>query len=132
MILVDTTVLADLLFNDGPEHQATWLLQAVDPEWACLGLAIYELGNVALKCVRFGSLDPTIASLALKSLDSLLVDVLHTIDPEAIFEIAAQRNLSFYDAAHVWLAITKNLPLYSRDRKLLSSSQDVARAMPGQ
>lgn len=130
MILVDTTVLADLLFNDGAEHEATRLLQAIDPEWACLGLAVYELGNVAWKCVRFGDLDPTVAALALRSLDSLLVDVLHVIDPEAIFKIAVQRKLSFYDAAHVWLAITKSVPLYSRDKKLLSSSRDIAFAMP--
>lgn len=130
MIIVDTTVLADLLFNDGAEYESTQLLQAIDPEWACLGLAIYELGNVALKGVRFGGLDPDLASLALCSLDSLLVDVFHGINPRAIFEVAVQRNLSFYDAAHVWLAITKGLPLYSRDKKLLSSSQDVACKMP--
>ena len=130
MIIVDTTVLADLLFNNGAEYESTQLLQTIDPEWACLGLAIYELGNVALKSVRFGGLDTDLASLALCSLDSLIANVFHKIDPKTIFEVAVQRNLSFYDAAHVWLAIKKGLPLYSRDKKLLSSSRDVACEMP--
>ena len=130
MILVDTTVLADLLFNSGTEYEATQLLQSIDPEWACLGLAIYELGNVAIKCVRFGGLDAEDASRALNNLDSLLVDVYDDINTEAIFKVAVRRDLSFYDAAHVWLAMAMNLPLYSRDKKILTSSKDVARKMP--
>lgn len=47
MIAVDTTVLADLLFNDGDLRRAANLLQEIDLEWICLGLVRYELGNVA-------------------------------------------------------------------------------------
>lgn len=130
MIVVDTTVLADLLFNEGACREAAFALQELDPEWLCVSLVRYEVGNVAWKLADFGGLDPDLLRLGLEGIEELLVGIEEAIDPVGVFEAAVKWEISFYDAAHVWLAESRGLSLYSRDERLRRKCPEVVRAMP--
>lgn len=130
MIVVDTTVLGDLLFGEAARRASSVQLQAVDPEWLCIGLALYEIGNVAWKQVRHGGLSASDAETALQGVKALLTEVEHDFDSTQILQISVNREISFYDASHVWLAQKRGFSMYSRDKKLLNVCSDIVRPMP--
>lgn len=130
MIVVDTTVLADLLFNSGPARAAAVRLLEEDSEWICLNLVLYEVGSVAWKQVKFGGMTPELAQSALAQHEDILVRIEQQITLEEVLLLGLERNLTFYDAAHVWLARSCGLKLRTRDTKILRSCPDIAVAMP--
>lgn len=130
MIVVDTTALADLLFNDGKLRESALKLQSVDPEWICTGLVRYELGNVAWKMMVFGGLEQADAQPGLEGAGEVLTEVVQEVDWLAVLSIAVEAGLSYYDAAHVWLARVRGLKLWTRDKQVLRECSDVAVAMP--
>lgn len=129
MIVVDTTVLADLLVGAERQKKAAKLLIEIDPQWISVGLWRYELGNVLWKTARFVD-EANFDANRLLSLSELLVE--ETIEPSTvhILEIAMETGLSFYDASYVWLARQRGLKLRTRDKKILQLCSDVAEPMP--
>ena len=130
MIVVDTTVLADFWASDFALKQAAHALLREDPDWIAIGLWRYELGSALSKYVRAGFFD----SLHMKSFYShsaeLLVETVDEIDGGRIWDLSSSTGLTFYDAAHVWLAQSRGLRLRTRDKKILRVCPDVAVSMP--
>jgi predicted nucleic acid-binding protein len=130
MIVVDCTVLGDFWVGEPPFRRAAQRLLAKDDDWTSVGLWRCELGNVLLKYVRAGRLAETEMREALLESRRLISETVEEIDLEAVWLLAIERKLSYYDAAYVWLAKSRKLSLYTRDSQILRECPDVAVAMP--
>lgn len=130
MIVVDTTVLGDLLFNGGELRKSAEKLLEVDPEWVCLELVRYELGNVARSHVSFGAMEADDADLGIEAINATISEMVREANWGRILQLAIHHDLSYYDASHVWLARSRNLKLHTRDKRILAECGDVAVAMP--
>ena len=130
MIVVDTTVLGDLLFNRGAMRASAEKLQSIDPEWISMELLRYELGNVARSHVAFSDLVEVDAQLGLEGAGEALTEIVQDADWMGILHLAVVEDLSYYDASHVWLARSRGLKLRTRDKGILAKCPDVAVAMP--
>lgn len=131
MIVVDTTVLADWVFGDeGLRSQADGLLRT-EPEWITVELYRYELGNVGWKSIRFGEgWDAEKVEAAMAKAEAILTEVVTDLDWNEVLQLAVNRELSYYDAAYAWLAVSRGLPMYSRDGKLVAKCAEFACSMP--
>ena len=130
MIVVDCTVLADFWVGEPSARRAAQRLLAADDEWISVGLWRCELGNVLLKYVRAGRLAEAEMRQALLESRSLIAETVDDIDIEAVWLIANEKKLTYYDASYVWLAQSRELPLYTRDSDILKECSEVAVAMP--
>lgn len=130
MIAVDSTVLADWLFNGGKMRDAALKLQVEDGDWLCSAFVRYEVGNVAWKLMRAGRLTMQDVLLGWEALNVAGIQVIDELDWQAVSALAIAKEISFYDASHVWLALSKGIPLYSRDGPLMAKCPEVVRAMP--
>jgi predicted nucleic acid-binding protein len=85
-----------------------------------------------LKYVRAGRLTEPEMRLALLESRQLVSETIDNIDIEAVWSVAIEKKLSYYDASYVWLAQSRGLALYSRDSGILRACPEVAVAMPGE
>jgi predicted nucleic acid-binding protein len=131
MTVIDATVLADLLIGNDKLKEAACILAREDDEWVSTGLWRYELGNVLWKDFRFNEGDRSKLQAALCGADQLLIETVDEVDRSAIWDIACDTELTYYDSSYVWLARSRGLVLRTRDRKILKTCPDVARPMPG-
>ena len=130
MIVVDTTVLADLLAGEEAMKTSAERLLFEDPDWIAVGLWRYELGSALSKYVRFRGQDPAQLKETYIGADEYLLETVDGIDSGEVWEVSMASGLTFYDAAHVWLAQSRGLKLRTRDTKILRSFPDVAKPMP--
>jgi predicted nucleic acid-binding protein len=130
VIAVDSTVLADWLFNGGPMRKSAVHLQGLDGVWCCLALARYELGNVAWKLARAGLLAVNDLEMGWAALGKAGIEFVEEVEWREVSALAQAKEITFYDASHVWLAMSRGIPLYSRDGKLGRKCPDVVCAMP--
>lgn len=130
MIVVDTTVLGDLLFNEERLRKSARELQRLDGDWISMALVRYELGNVARSHAAFGNLEVVDAELGIDAVEQMLVETVADADWVRILRIAVAEGLSFYDASYVWLARSRGLDLRTRDKGILAKCPDVAIPMP--
>jgi predicted nucleic acid-binding protein len=130
MIAVDATVLADWLFNGGALRKSAIKLQGIDPDWSCVALVRYELGNVAWKLIRAGRLRSEDVVPAWLALPRAGIEIVHEVEWVEVSALAMKKEISFYDAAHVWTAMSRGIPLFSRDGPLRAKCPEVVRAMP--
>ena len=130
MIVVDATDLADILIGKEVLQSAAHALAREDPDWISTGLWRYELGNVVWKEVRFQKGDRANLKVALGSAESLLMETVEEVDRPAIWEIACDTGLTYYDASYVWLARSRGRKLRTRDKQILETCPDVAMTMP--
>jgi predicted nucleic acid-binding protein len=131
VIVVDATVLGDLLVGATEIRRSAEKLIVEDPDWISVSLWRYELGNILWKSLRTKSLRPAEGSRILEGAEALISETIEALDPGAILRTAEQHALSFYDASYVWLARSRGLKLRTRDSKILSECPDVAHGMPG-
>ncbi len=102
----------------------------LDPDWISHELLFYEFGNVAWKCSKFGQVTGADAANALEKVAGLLAEVQQDMDYPAIYRLAAESGLTFYDASYVWLARSRGMKLRTRDKDMLRICPDVAMRMP--
>ena len=131
MIVVDATVLGDLLVGATEIRRSAEKLIVEDPDWISVSLWRYELGNILWKSLRTKSLRPAEGSRILEGAEALISETIEGLDVGEILRTAEEQSLSFYDASYVWLARLRGLILRTRDSKILSGCPDVARGMPG-
>lgn len=130
MTVIDATVLADFLAGNDDLKEAASALAREDSEWITTSLWRYELGNVLWKKVRFEKVEPENLKRCLIAAESLLVETIEILDTSAIFKLACDKGLAFYDASYVWLALSRDLKLRTRDAQILREYPDVAVSMP--
>ena len=130
MISVDSTVLADWLLNGGELRESALRLQSIDGDWHCLALARYEFGNVGRTLTRAGRIAAEDLKAGWSALEVSGIKFEDEIDWPKVSILASAKEISFYDAAHVWLAMSKGTRLYSRDGPLRAKCPEVVSAMP--
>lgn len=130
VIVIDATVLADLLIGEEDLMEAAIRLAEEDSEWISPSLWRFELGNVLWKEVRFRNGDRDRLEGTLLGAEDLVVETVADLDVRATWRIACERRLTFYDASYVWLARSRNLVLRTRDAEVLRECPDVAKPMP--
>lgn len=130
MLVVDTTVIVDFLVGE-PEFQAraTQMLRS-DPHWIAPSLWRFELANVLCTMVRKGDLAVSAADEFLRTAENGVIETIDLVDSSGILACANEFGLTAYDASFVWLAMSRNLPLITRDSKVLRQCPDVAKVMP--
>ena len=79
----------------------------------------YEVGNALKSSVRQKRLDPTKANKIYTNFLSFPIQYLSPNYQDTL-DISLRYDLSFYDASYLSLALEKNLPLLTLDKKLLS------------
>jgi len=118
-LVLDASMAASWCFPDERTDLTQRLLtDLAGPEVAAAPrMWAYEIRNVILRGVRQERLGHKDAATFLESLTALQIRLL---DPpyEAVFQVAVQFDLSFYDAAYLELAVRKQMPLATLDKQL--------------
>ena len=120
MLVIDASVLAVALLDDGPDGDtARGRLRGED--LAAPALIDLEVASVWRGLASGGHLDPRRAGLALEDLQELPIQrVEHTPLLPRCWEL--RDNLTIYDAAYVALAEAFQAPLLTGDRRLARST----------
>lgn len=119
MLVIDASVLAVALLDDGPDGVAV-RQRLRGEELAAPALIDLEVASVWRGLVRGGHVDPRRIGLALDDLRDLPVQrVAHTHLLARCWEL--RENLTIYDAAYVALAEALHVPLLTGDKRLARS-----------
>lgn len=78
----------------------------------------FEVANTLLVAERRGRLGPSVARQRLHYLDDLAIEIDADSVLDQTFSLAADHDLTFYDALYLELAIRHNLPLATLDTDL--------------
>ncbi len=78
----------------------------------------FEVANTLLVAERRGRLGPSVARQRLHYLDDLAIEIDADSALDHTFSLAADHDLTFYDALYLELAIRHNLPLATLDTDL--------------
>jgi predicted nucleic acid-binding protein len=121
MIVVDASVLADALLDDGPMGAAARTALTSDPHWAAPAHLLVEVVSVIRGKTLGGKLEPTRANEAVAALSELVVD---QVDISQLVDRIWQPrgNLTAYDAAYVAAAEALECPLVTGDGRLAKAS----------
>jgi predicted nucleic acid-binding protein len=124
-LLLDTSVLITWFHSAGEQHvEEARALRSAHLSGSVrvhvLDLAVYELGNVLLRALRWSAAD------AADQIDDLLVLcgpplILTSAWAREAASLAEQHGLTFYDAAWAAAARISGVPLVTADRQLLAT-----------
>ena len=125
MIVVDSTVLMDLLLGDPGEGVVARVL-ATDPEWAVPFLWRSEVANVLATRVRHGerTLESVLTCFAKGA--HLLREKEHPVAHDRVLRACAASRCTAYDCEYVVLAETLGVPLVTSDRQVLDAFPGLA------
>ena len=117
MIVVDASVLADALIDDGPVGDAARAALAGDPHWAAPAHLLVEVASVIGGRTLGGKIGPARAQEAVDALPTLVID---QIDVACLVDRMWQlrSNITTYDAAYVAAAEALGCPLVTADGRL--------------
>lgn len=116
MLVIDASVLAVALVDDGPDGDLA-RARLRGERLAAPSLIDLEVVSVWRGLARGGRLDPRRARLALEDLQAIPIQrIEHTPLLERCWEL--RENLTAYDAAYVALAEALDAPLLTGDRRL--------------
>lgn len=127
MIVVDATVLADYLVGDEALRSRVSSLMEQDPIWIAPSLWRYEVGNVLWKWVQFSGQAGKLAGQAIQTAEVLLEETVEDLDWTEVLNLACKSGCTYYDASYIWLARTLEIPLLTRDKKVLKHFQEIAK-----
>jgi predicted nucleic acid-binding protein len=121
VIVVDASVLADALVDDGPVGGAARAALTGDPHWAAPGHLLVEVMSVIRGKALGGKLSPSRAQEAVETLPSLAID---EVDTARLIDRMWQLrgNVTAYDAAYVAAAEMLACPLVTGDARLAKVS----------
>jgi predicted nucleic acid-binding protein len=121
MIVVDASVLADALIDDGPQGEAARATLAADPHWAAPAHLLIEVVSVIRGKALGGKLGIVRAQEAIAALPTLVID---QVDPAHLVDRMWQLrgNTTAYDAAYVAAAEMLACPLVTGDGRLAKAN----------
>jgi len=116
--VVDASALSAVIFGEPAAAEVVEQLRG--STLAAPSLVVYEIGNTCWKkCRRHPASAPALRK-ALGSLPELELQLLD-VEPREVLELAEARDLTFYDAAYLWLADRLRARLVTLDRRLAQS-----------
>nr|WP_233600810.1 type II toxin-antitoxin system VapC family toxin [Micromonospora solifontis] len=117
MIVVDASVLADALVDDGPVGDAARAELTKDPHWAAPGHLLVEVMSVIRGKTLGGKLHLSRAQEAVETLPSLVIDEVNAaLLLDRMWQLRG--NVTAYDAAYVAAAEMLACPLVTGDGRL--------------
>lgn len=125
--VVDSSVLASFIYQEPKAAEAEAALRP----YALYAPAILplEVANVAMNKLRRGIADAEALGERLAAFDFTCVNLREVPSPDA-FALAAQYQLSAYDAAYLWLAGELRAPLLTFDARLAEAGRDYLARLP--
>ncbi|MFG1881107.1 type II toxin-antitoxin system VapC family toxin [Micromonospora sp. NPDC049102] len=121
MIVVDASVLADALVDDGSVGDAARAELTADPHWAAPSHLLVEVMSVITGKVLGGKLGLARAQEAISTLPSLVIDeVAVAVLLDRMWQLRG--NVTAYDAAYVAAAELLACPLVTGDGRLAKAS----------
>ena len=124
MIVVDIDVVAYLLIA-GDKTELAQQAWAKDPQWRLPTLWRHELLNVLAAYVRTGGATADDAAAIWRQAIALLGSEEEQPAMEQALLLAAEHQISAYDAQYLALALANMLPMISEDRVLQREFPDV-------
>jgi len=122
--VLDASIAAAWFLPDEQNDAADELMDELKGTKAFVpSLFWFEIRNLFLMAERRGRLDIGDASLLLKQLRCFPLRDLNTINDEMVFDLARRHELSAYDASYLALALQRQLPLATADRRLVSAAR---------
>ena len=119
-LVVDASVLAAALFGeDQHELAVSWMRGHA---LAAPQLVDYEIANIALSKLKRKQVDFDAAAQSLALYAGLDITRMPT-SIDGVYALAAQYQLTAYDAAYLWLAAQLKAPLATFDRRLGEAAQ---------
>jgi predicted nucleic acid-binding protein len=115
-VVVDTSYFIEFL-SAPSEIQFLWIL---DAELVTASLFSYEFYNVMLKGLKVDLINLSKFHEILDQLKMKYIDIRG--QEKEIYRMAAEQNLSFYDASYLWVAADGKMPLATRDKQLLKAA----------
>jgi predicted nucleic acid-binding protein len=121
MIVVDASVLADALIDDGPAGDAARAALAADPHWAAPAHLLVEVVSVVRGRALGGKLGPDRAQEIVDALPTLVID---RVDVAALVDRMWQLrgSVTAYEAAYVAAAESLGCPLVTADGRLAKAN----------
>ena len=108
-VVLDASVAANLFFEDGGSAQAL-----IAPD-----LILTEMAHLCLKRMRRGECSREQAKAAVDGVKALLDEIAPVIELSSrAFDLAADDDLSAYDATYLALAETRDASVLTADRRL--------------
>ncbi|MFG1949705.1 type II toxin-antitoxin system VapC family toxin [Micromonospora sp. NPDC048830] len=121
MIVVDASVLADALVDDGPIGDAARAELTADSHWAAPGHLLIEVMSVIRGKVLGNKLGLARAQEAIQTLPLFVIDEINTTTLlDRMWQLRG--NVSAYDAAYVAAAEALTCPLVTGDGRLAKAS----------
>ncbi len=121
MIVVDASVLADALVDDGPVGDAARAELTKDPHWAAPGHLLVEVMSVIRGKALGGKLGLSRAQEAVETLPSLVIDEVNAaMLLDRMWQLRG--NVTAYDAAYVAAAEMLACPLATGDARLAKAN----------
>jgi len=122
--ILDASIAAAWFLPDEQNDAADELMDRLKLTTASIpSLFWFEIRNLFLMAERRGRLDVGDASLLMKQLRRFPLQNFDTVDDDAVFDLARRRELSAYDASYLALALQRQLPLATADRRLVSAAR---------
>lgn len=120
ILAVDASAVAAIIFGE-PEGQA--MANYLQGETlAAPALIDFELANIALKKLRRRPEDADHILAALTQAGSLRIERL-SVPPGAALALARDTGLSAYDAAYLWVALSRDAELVTLDHTLARANE---------
>ena len=121
MIVIDASVLADALIDDGPVGAAARAALAADAHWAAPSHLLVEVVSVVRGRALGGKLRPARAQEVVDALPTLVID---QVDVATLVDRMWQLrgNLTAYNAAYVAAAEALGCPLVTADGRLAKAN----------
>ena len=126
-IVVDASAVGAMLFNE-PEGAAI-RAHVRDETLVAPELIDYELANICVKRMRRYRNEATETLTLLEGLQHVPMTRIR-VPAGPVAELAARTSLSTYDAAYLWLALSRHAELVTLDRRL-ADINDRLREAPG-
>lgn len=121
MIVVDASVLADALVDDGPVGDAARAELTRDPHWAAPGHLLVEVMSVIRGKILGGKLGLARAQEAIDTLSSFVIDEVGVAQfLDRMWQL--RTNITAYDAAYVATAELMACPLVTGDGRLAKAN----------
>ena len=83
----------------------------------------YEIRNALISGERNRRLTPDDSDRFLRELAGLRITLSETLDQRSVFRLCRKHKLTFYDAAYLELAQSRNLPLATLDAELARAAR---------
>ena len=122
--VIDASVAgAWLLPDEESESSADLMARLADEDALAPDLLRHEIRNIMLSAERRGRSDGDLVHVALARFSALPIELVSQDGDAEVVRVARHYRLSAYDAAYLALALLKNTPLATFDRKLADAAR---------